>query len=879
MAYNFPNSPSNGDTVTVNGVVYTYISADNAWKTGTGLSPAILSNGTVPSLGSGITAAEVRTLIGAGTSNVDISSIAGDLIPDGNETRDLGSSTNKFKDLHLSGTSINLGNQTISADSSSILVGQLKIGTGSDQVTLSGSGGGLQTGGTAIFPGTFSALTGKPTTIAGYGITDAFDGVFASLSSKPTTIAGYGITDALTLGTTATTALAGNTALFSGAFSALTGKPTTIAGYGITDAFSGAFSALTGKPTTIAGYGITDAASTSADIDIGSNDFITTGKVYFANLFAQTSNLPSATTYHGMFAHVHATGAAYFAHAGNWIELANKSYVDTQVSALVDSAPATLNTLNELAAALNDDASFSTTVTNSIATKAPLASPALTGIPSAPTASSGTNTTQLATTAFVQSAVSGAGSYNNAAVDTHLNTSTASTNEVLSWNGSDYDWVAQSGGGGGASVTTSDAAPSSPTAGDLWYNTSAGGLFVYYQDANSAQWVEVVGKTGATGAVGGVTVSVSDAAPSSPSAGQLWWNSTANKLYIYYQDANSSQWVQATTPGATGATGATGAAGAAGPPAGRNRFINGNFDVWQRGTSFSASAYAADRWKNGYGGGNATVFSQQSFTLGQTDVPNNPEFYARLVTTSANSAGSYATLNQKIEDVRTFSGQTVTISFWAKADSVKNIAIEPYQNFGTGGSPSTYVLVTPQKFALSTTWTKYTKTFTIPSITGKTIGTDANDFLQIAFWLEGGSTFNSRTDTLGNQSGTFEFAQVQIEKGSSATDFEHKSIVETRLECSRYFVGGTGNSLHIGAGGYATGSGQTARAYTNATFPARMRVNPTVSITVTQKSNSIASVGYVTVNPSSGLFQGTTSSSGVPGTVWWRGTVELDAEL
>ena len=71
--------------------------------------------------------------------------------------------------------------------------------------------------------------------------------------------------------------------------------------------------------------------------------------------------------------------------------------------------------------------------------------------------------------------------------------------------------MAQSGGGGGASVTTSDAAPSSPSAGDLWYNTSAGGLFVYYQDANSAQWVEVVGKTGATGPT---DVSIGDAAPS-----------------------------------------------------------------------------------------------------------------------------------------------------------------------------------------------------------------------------------------------------------------------------------------------------------------------------------------------------------------------------
>ena len=80
---------------------------------------------------------------------------------------------------------------------------------------------------------------------------------------------------------------------------------------------------------------------------------------------------------------------------------------------------------------------------------------------------------------------------------------------------------------------------------------------------------------------------------------------------------------------------------------------------------------------------------------------------------------------------------------------------------------------------MSTTWTKYTKTFTIPSITGKTLGTDSNDYLQLNFWLDGGSSFDSRTDTLGQQSGTFEFAQVQLEKGSSATDFEYKSLGDT----------------------------------------------------------------------------------------------------
>ena len=64
--------------------------------------------------------------------------------------------------------------------------------------------------------------------------------------------------------------------------------------------------------------------------------------------------------------------------------------------------------MNELAAALNDDANFATTVTNSLALKAPLASPALTGTPTAPTASANTNNTQIATTAYVDSAVSGA---------------------------------------------------------------------------------------------------------------------------------------------------------------------------------------------------------------------------------------------------------------------------------------------------------------------------------------------------------------------------------------------------------------------------------------------------------------------------------------
>tara|TARA_X000001036_G_scaffold264883_1_gene246106 strand:- start:1149 stop:2663 length:1515 start_codon:yes stop_codon:yes gene_type:complete len=86
----------------------------------------------------------------------------------------------------------------------------------------------------------------------------------------------------------------------------------------------------------------------------------------------------------------------------NSTKIATTAYADTAVANIVDSSPAALNTLNELAAALGDDENFSTTVTNSIATKAPLANPVLTGTPAAPTASTGTNTTQIATTAFVK---------------------------------------------------------------------------------------------------------------------------------------------------------------------------------------------------------------------------------------------------------------------------------------------------------------------------------------------------------------------------------------------------------------------------------------------------------------------------------------------
>ena len=94
----------------------------------------------------------------------------------------------------------------------------------------------------------------------------------------------------------------------------------------------------------------------------------------------------------------------------NTTQAASTAFVHGAINDLINAAPGLLDTLDEIAAALGDDPNFAATMTTALAAKAPLASPTLTGTPAAPTATPGTNTTQLATTAFVQAALGAIGS-------------------------------------------------------------------------------------------------------------------------------------------------------------------------------------------------------------------------------------------------------------------------------------------------------------------------------------------------------------------------------------------------------------------------------------------------------------------------------------
>ncbi len=327
------------------------------------------------------------------------------------------------------------------------------------------------------------------------------------------------------------------------------------------------------------------------------------------------------------------------------------------------------------------------------------------------------------------------------------------------------------------------------------------------------------------------------------------------------------------------------------PYLGRNLIINGDFSVWQRGTSFTSAEYTSDRFQIN-NNGSTHVTTQQAHTLGQTDVAGNPEFYSRTVATSVAGAGNFVSLEHRLEGVELAAGQEVMLSFDAKADSSKNIASEFTQEFGTGGSPSSSAReqgVTTH--ALTTSWQRFTVTATLASVSGKTLGTDGNDYLRVIFWMDAGSDFDARTNSLGNQSGTFDISNVQLEFGNKATDFEYVDPATQLARCKRYFerIGGGGVTADVIYGsGYADTSTRfdaycrydtkrsiPAVSYSSATGVKVFRNGSTVTSTATSIFNPSINTVLLTIT-TSGLTAGT---GGCMGAASSNDYLDINAEL
>ena len=249
--------------------------------------------------------------------------------------------------------------------------------------------------------------------------------------------------------------------------------------------------------------------------------------------------------------------------------------------------------------------------------------------------------------------------------------------------------------------------------------------------------------------------------------------------------------------------------------ANRNRIINGNFDVWQRGTSFAgvtATGYQADRWEVQPAAGCTMTIDRQAFTAGQTDVPYEPSYFLRADITTAGSAN--AEISQKIEDVRTFAGQTVIASFYAKSTAgTPTLNCRFHQDFGSGGS--TRVTTGISAKVLSSSWQKFTFTLALGSLTGKTIGTSS--YLAFNFYWDNSSTSND-----------VDLAQVQVEAGSVATPFEFKHYAQELPACQRYYTRFSPSSPPYATFGFGHAA-NTSRMTTQFNLPTTMRSTPTTA--------------------------------------------------
>jgi len=270
--------------------------------------------------------------------------------------------------------------------------------------------------------------------------------------------------------------------------------------------------------------------------------------------------------------------------------------------------------------------------------------------------------------------------------------------------------------------------------------------------------------------------------------------------------------------------------------AGRNRLINGDFRVWQRGTAFSASTGArptADRW---LANAHATTLSASRDDIAAGGgaagrLIAGSRHLLKLVVESVAGADSMALVQQRIEDVRTFAGKRVTVSFKARAtvDNFK-VGLEFQQSFGTGGSTARDSI--GGGVTLDTMWRWHQLTVDVPGIAGQTLGADS--YLQLSLWMDAGANFAGRAFGAGQKSGVVYLAEMQVEEGDTATDFDRRPEALELLLCQRYYETVDVNRI--------LGITYTANGDSRACIPFKVRKR--VAPRITSPSTALNLVGF-----------------------------------
>jgi hypothetical protein len=317
-----------------------------------------------------------------------------------------------------------------------------------------------------------------------------------------------------------------------------------------------------------------------------------------------------------------------------------------------------------------------------------------------------------------------------------------------------------------------------------------------------------------------------------------------------------------------------------------NLLINGGFRIWQLGTLFNTTGYTADQWLSAYTGSMLTV-TQQLFSYGQTDVPGNPNYYARLSVTSQSNSQNFVYFSQRIENVRTLSGSSGVLSFYAKADVPGPIALELVQNFGVGGS-STVTGIMSQKINLDSSWKLYKIPLTVPSIVNKIVAGDGSDYLALNWWFDAGSNYNTRASNLGQRSGVYYLSNVCLTPGTQYLPFSARPIATEWAMAQRYLeILEAGGKAPNGIPFNAFATPDTGVPLSRLSFKVTKRKVPQLAIgsagvryvnATTSYENLIPQIYYTDVNGTSLSCSGMPAQSG-PGFMDNFGTIKIMAYL
>ncbi|MGE7614768.1 carbohydrate binding domain-containing protein [Paenibacillus sp. NPDC101420] len=263
----------------------------------------------------------------------------------------------------------------------------------------------------------------------------------------------------------------------------------------------------------------------------------------------------------------------------------------------------------------------------------------------------------------------------------------------------------------------------------------------------------------------------------------------------------------------------------------RQAIINGNFDVWQRGTSVPHEGYVADRWRAYWTTGSwMPAVTRSRLALSATELPSSMSALRWTVAAGgAANASVEAYEFQAIENGTRYlcgAGRKVTVGFWAKSSiSGKKIGLSLHRYFGNGGSPSTAEVIAGKSFTLTSTWAHYTHTFDMPTNVGKTFGTNGDDYLSLVFGLywANGTQYGGATAEYPTVAGTIDFTRVVVSAGGVALPFNPRSAAEELALCQRYYEVG---SIYASGGHF---DGGFTRAQASTSFKVSKRTLPTMS--------------------------------------------------